>query len=76
MDSYVDVSALVRVLLYSLVAGVLVTGSFAVGARVYSGAETARAAARPAVLRFTLAGLCFAVAAVGAVVGVWFVLDK
>ncbi len=76
MNKYIDAAALVRVLVYSLLAGVLITGSFAIGARSFAQAEGARAAARPATLRFAVAGVCFAVAAVAVVVGVWFVLDK
>ena len=76
MNSYVDFALLGRVALYSLLAGVLITGSFAVGARSLAQGAGARAAARPAVLRFTVAGVCFALAAAGVVAGLWFVLDK
>jgi formate/nitrite transporter FocA (FNT family) len=76
MHHYVDVPALAKVLLYSLVAGVLITASFAFGARSFAEGADARAAARPAGLRFLVAGACFTVAALAVGLGVWFVLDK
>lgn len=76
MNSYIDLSATGQVLLYSLVAVLAVVGSFSVGALSFARAEGAREAARPATAYFTAACLCFAVAAAGVIVGVWFILDK
>lgn len=76
MNKYVDFSAFGQTVLFSLVAVLLVTGSFAVGARSYVSGQGARAAARPAVGRFAAAALSFAIAAAGVAVGVWFILDK
>lgn len=76
MNSYLDLDALARVLLYSLTAGLLITASVAVGARAFAQAEGLRATARSGTRQFALAGACFALAAVAAVAGVWFVLDK
>ncbi|MEP6851779.1 MAG: hypothetical protein ABJA87_03875 [bacterium] len=76
MSDYIDFAATGRVLLYSLVAGLVIVGGFAFGARNLAEAEGARAAARPVVARFALAGLCFAVAAAGVVIGIWFTLEK
>jgi hypothetical protein len=76
MNKYVDFSAFGQTVLFSLVAVLVITGSFAVGARSLVSGEGARAAARPAVGQFALAALCFIVAAAGVIVGVWFILDK
>lgn len=76
MSSYVDFSAVGQTLVYSLVAVLAVGGAFSFGARTLAQAEGAKAAARPAVAQFTVAFACFAVAAAGVVVGVWFILDK
>ena len=76
MNGYVNFALLGRVFGYSLVAGVLLTGAFAVGARSLAQAEGARDSARPATLYYTLAAGCFALAAAGVCAGLWFVLDK
>lgn len=76
MNSYVDFSAVGQTLLYSLIAVLTVVGAFSFGARSLAQAEGAKAAARPASARFTVAFACFAVAAAGVGVGVWFILDK
>lgn len=76
MNSYLDLAATGQVLLYSLVAVVAVVGTFSFGALSLARAEGARDAARPGGLYFTAAYLCFAVAAVAVVIGVWFILDK
>ena len=76
MSSYFDFAVTGRVLLYSLVAGVGIVGAFALGARSLARAEGSRDAARPAVMEFGLAAVCFAIAAAGVVVGIWFTLDK
>jgi hypothetical protein len=76
VNSYIDFTAFGQTVLFSLLAVLLVTGSFAVGARSYVSGQGARAAARPAVGRFAAAVFCFAVAAAGVAVGVWFILDK
>ena len=76
MSSYVDFESLGRVLVYSLVAGVVITVAFASGARALAYADGARAAARPARLAFSAAIACFVTSAAAVIVGVWFVLDK
>lgn len=76
MNGYVDFAVTGRVLLYSLVAGVGIVGAFSLGARSLARAEGSRAAARPAALQFSVAVLCFAVAAAGVSIGIWFTLDK
>ena len=76
MKNYIDFTAFWQTVLFSLVAVLVITGSFAAGARSYVSGEGARAAARPALGRFALAVVCFAIAAGGVVVGVWFILDK
>jgi hypothetical protein len=76
VNSYVDFTALGQVWLYSLLAVVLITGSFALGARVLAQGEGARATARPAAAQLVLAVSCFTVSAVAVVIGLWFLLDK
>ena len=76
MNSYVDLTALGQVLLYSLLAVLLITGSFALGARALAQGEGARAAARPAVAQMVVAVSCFTVSAVAVAIGLWFLLDK
>jgi hypothetical protein len=76
VSSYVNFELLARVLLYSLLAGLVVTGAFALGARSLANADGARAAARPARIPFVIAIACFSISAVAAVSGIWFVLDK
>jgi hypothetical protein len=76
VNDYVDLSSLGQTVLFSVLAVLTVTGSFAVGARSYVSAEGARAAARPAFARMAVAVVCFVIAAAGVVVGVWFILDK
>lgn len=76
MNSYIDFSAVGQTLLYSLVAVVVVVGAFSVGARTLAQAEGAKAAARPNTVQFATAFSCFAIAAAGVIVGVWFILDK
>lgn len=76
MSSYVDFTAVGQTLLYSLVAVIAVVGAFSFGARTLAQAEGAKAAARPAVAQFAVAAVCFAVAAAGVIIGVWFILDK
>ena len=76
MSSYIDVSAAGQTLLYSLVAVLVVVGAFSVGARTLAQAEGAKAAARANTAQFAIAFACFAVAAAGVVLGVWFILDK
>lgn len=76
MDGYVDFEVIGRVLLFSLVIGLVVVGAFALGARSIAHADGARAAHRPATASFATAILCFSVSAVAVILGVWFVLDK
>ena len=76
MSKYIDFTAFGQTVLYSLIAVLVITGSFAIGARSYVSAEGARAAVRPAAVQFAVAIACFAIAATGVVVGVWFILDK
>lgn len=76
MNAYINFSAFGQTVLFSLVAVLVITGSFAVGARAYVSAEGARAAVRPAAAQFAVAVVCFGIAAVGVAVGVWFILDK
>ncbi len=76
MNKYIDFAAFGQTVLYSLVAVLVITGSFAVGARSYVAAEGARAAVRPAAAQFAVAIVCFAIAGIGVAVGVWFILDK
>ena len=76
MSSYIDLAATGQVLVYSLAAVLAVVGSFSFGALTLARAEGARDAARPARVQFTTAYVCFAIAAVGVVIGVWFILDK
>ena len=76
MNSYIDLSAVGQTLVYSLLAVVLVVGSFSVGALTLARAEGARDAARPSTVYFATALSCFAVAVVAVVLGVWFILDK
>lgn len=76
MNSYIDFTAVGQVLLYSLAAVIAVVGAFSVGARTLAQAEGARAAARPATVQLATAFACFAVAAAGVLVGVWFIVDK
>ena len=76
MNKYIDLTAFGETVLYSLVAVLVITGAFAVGARSYVSAEGARAAVRPAAVQFAVAVVCFAIAAAGVAVGVWFILDK
>ena len=76
MDSYIDFAVTGRVLLYSLVAGVGIVGAFALGARSLARAEGSRGAARPSAAEFSIAAFCFAVAAAGVIIGIWFTLDK
>jgi hypothetical protein len=76
MNKYIDFTAFGQTVLFSVLAVLLVTGSFAVGARSYVSGQGARAAARPAAGRFAAAVVCFGVAAAGVAVGVWFILDK
>jgi hypothetical protein len=76
LSSYINIELLARVLAYSLLAGIVVTGAFALGARSLANAEGARAAARPARLPFVVAVACFTISAVAVVSGIWFVLDK
>jgi hypothetical protein len=76
MSDYIDFGVLGRVLLFSLVSGVAITGAFAVGARCLAYADGARSSARPTRLAVSAAVACFVLAAAAVVVGIWFVLDK
>jgi hypothetical protein len=76
VNSYIDFSAFGQTVLFSFFAVLVITGSFAFGARSYISGEGARASARPAVTQFAIAFVCFAIAATGVALGVWFILDK
>ena len=76
MSSYINFNAFGQTVLFSFVAVLAVTGSFAVGARAYATSAGSRAAARPAAGQLALAVVCFAIATAGVVIGVWFILDK
>ncbi len=63
----------------SLAAGIVVVGAFALGARLVAAGGTdgeAGAVSATRVARYTLAAVCFAVAAAAVAYGVYFTIDK
>jgi hypothetical protein len=60
----------------SILAGVVIVGAFAYGARLVAAGGAQHDSGRPAMLNYALAALCFLVVAAGIAYGIYFTIDK